>query len=326
MTAMVTRWEVEKAVKASNIDITGRGILMILLSESNSGTAEIPPNHAPTFTDLERITGASRSTLVEWMRALSAGGWVSKLVVEGESRTGFALSVGDPDAARAPRKRAEKTAESVNVPTPHPATGDDAACRQAIRPNVGSVPPGDTERAARRYGGMPPGDTPSGSLLFRNSPTESSTTNPTLNPRLFAEGEKPATKKQAAKPKRVEPIREDVERICEHLAQRVIENGSLATVTDTWRREARLLLDKPRPIPVTVEKVIALIDWCQDSEFWAPNIRCMKTFRKQYDGLRLRALNEYKQGRLNGGLKSNGHQPYTNPADQSEYDEWTVNQ
>lgn len=46
----------------------------------------------------------------------------------------------------------------------------------------------------------------------------------------------------------------------------------------------------------------------------------MKSFRKQYDGLRLKALNEFKQGRRSGGLGSSTHVPYLDPEDQSVYD------
>jgi hypothetical protein len=321
---MTSRWEVEKAVKASGMEPTGRHIMLTLLSEANASTAEIPPSHAPSYTDLEKMTGLSRSALIEWMTALTNAGWVSRKQIEGEPKTAVALSVGESKATRPPRRRASKPATTPHFPTPRKPTSIDAAYRQAVQGETNAIPPGGTNHTAERYDTVPPGGTVNQGHLIKNSPTESSTTNSTLTPPLFAEDAPPAPKKRAPKPRKPETYREDVERICAHLAKRVIANGSAAKVTDSWRREARLLLDEKRPIPVTVEKVIALIDWCQADDFWAPNIRCMKTFRKQYDGLRLRALNEYKQGRRNGGLGSNGHQPYRNPTDHSEYDDWTV--
>jgi DNA-binding transcriptional ArsR family regulator len=123
----------------------------------------------------------------------------------------------------------------------------------------------------------------------------------------------PPSSAKPPKPPKAEPYREDVERICKHLADAVIANGSPATITDAWRREARLLIDTERPFPVTVEGILALIDWCQKDAFWSANVRSIKTFRRQYDALRLKARSEYKTSR------PSGHQPYRNPADASAY-------
>lgn len=121
--------------------------------------------------------------------------------------------------------------------------------------------------------------------------------------------------KKARKAPKPEPRRDDVERICQHLADRIVGNDSpRPTITETWRREARLLLDEKRPTPLTVEKVIALIDWCQDDPFWKSNIRGMPKFRAQYDALRLRALAEFEAAKRrgeqpNGSQAANGAIP-----------------
>ncbi len=88
------------------------------------------------------------------------------------------------------------------------------------------------------------------------------------------------------------PPREDVERICAHLVDRIVSHGSNPpAITYEWRTAARLLLDKDgRP----EDKVHAAIDWCQDSEFWHSNIMSMPALRKQYDRLRLQALKEQR--------------------------------
>jgi len=88
------------------------------------------------------------------------------------------------------------------------------------------------------------------------------------------------------------PPREDVERICAHLVERIVSNGSNPpTITDEWRTAARLLFDKDgRP----EDKVHAAIDWCQDSEFWRSNIMSMPALRKQYERLRLQAQKEQR--------------------------------
>lgn len=293
----------EKAVKASGIDITGKCILLVLLSESNANTAEIPLNHTPTFSDLEKSTSASRSTLVEWMRALTAAGWVRKLSVEGGSRAGYALSVGDPNACREPRKRAAKAGSGGSTPALFSATDADEACRQAVQGAEGGMPPGDTSHAARRYAPMPPGDTPDDGVLIRNSPTESSTTGLTLNPELFdQEGSTPAPTKKR-RPRKPEEPRDDVQQICEYLVDHVVSTGSKRpTISDKWRTEARLLLDENRTPKATPERVIALINWIKTNEWWRAKVLSMPKLRANYDEIRLDAVRDFnrKQGRLGG--------------------------
>lgn len=108
------------------------------------------------------------------------------------------------------------------------------------------------------------------------------------------------------------PPRDDVERLCEHLADRVAANGSKRPdITQRWRDAARLLMDRDRR---TEKQIHAAIDWCQDSEFWRANIQSMPTLREKYDTIRLQAQ------RTPGGRASPAHEPYRNPKDQSAYD------
>lgn len=81
--------------------------------------------------------------------------------------------------------------------------------------------------------------------------------------------------------------RPDVEALCEHLRRRLVDNGRQnITITEDWRTNARLILDRDNRPPAEAH---ALIDWCQDDTFWRPNIGGMSKFRKQYDTLRLQA-------------------------------------
>ncbi|MFF8716200.1 HNH endonuclease [Streptomyces sp. NPDC015184] len=83
------------------------------------------------------------------------------------------------------------------------------------------------------------------------------------------------------------PDRDDVERICQHLADRVEGNGSKRPeITKTWRTAARLMLDKDGR---TEEQVHRCIDWCQDNGFWRSNVMSMPKLREKYDQLRLQA-------------------------------------
>lgn len=109
-----------------------------------------------------------------------------------------------------------------------------------------------------------------------------------------------------------DPPREDVERLCAHLADRVEANGcKRPAITRKWRDAARLLLDKDGR---TEEQIHRAIDWCQDDEFWRGNVMAMPKLREQYDRLRLQAAR--------GSPNSAGsHQAYRNPTDPSVYHE-----
>lgn len=86
------------------------------------------------------------------------------------------------------------------------------------------------------------------------------------------------------------PLREDVEKLCNHLRDRIVDNGSKEpTIGKKWRDAARLLMDKDGR---TFEQAMACIDWSQSDGFWRGNILSMPTLREKYDALRLAALKE----------------------------------
>lgn len=88
--------------------------------------------------------------------------------------------------------------------------------------------------------------------------------------------------------------REDVERLCKHLADRVESNGSKRpTIGKTWRDAARLMLDRDQRTELQIH---AAIDWCQNDEFWRANVMSMPTLRQKYDQLRLKAQQEQGKG------------------------------
>lgn len=83
------------------------------------------------------------------------------------------------------------------------------------------------------------------------------------------------------------PRREDVEQLCEHLADRIEANGSRRPqITSRWRDAARLLIDRDSR---AADEVHRAIDWCQDDEFWRTNILSMPKFREKFDQMRLQA-------------------------------------
>jgi hypothetical protein len=81
--------------------------------------------------------------------------------------------------------------------------------------------------------------------------------------------------------------RDDVERVCDHLADRIEANGSKRpNVGKGWRDAARLLMDLDGK---SERQVHNMIDWCQNDEFWRGNVLSMPKLREKYDQMRLRA-------------------------------------
>lgn len=95
--------------------------------------------------------------------------------------------------------------------------------------------------------------------------------------------------------------RPDVDRVCDHLRNRVIEGGKPAhrvTITKGWRDAARLLMDRDG---VTEEEIHRAIDWVQDHAFWKSNVAAMPKLREKFFELRARAENERDRSRPNAG-------------------------
>jgi hypothetical protein len=88
-----------------------------------------------------------------------------------------------------------------------------------------------------------------------------------------------------------EPRRDDVERLCERLADHVETNtGRRPTITKGWRDSARLLIDR---------------DKCQADEFWRSNILSMPKLREKFDQLVVKSGVVSRPHLL---LAPNGHQ------------------
>lgn len=108
--------------------------------------------------------------------------------------------------------------------------------------------------------------------------------------------------------------REDADRLCTHLADRIEANGNKRpAVTKEWRDAARLLLDADNR---TEDQAHKAIDWCQTSEFWRKNILSMPKLRTQYDRLRMDAEDELR--RLAAGRPAASRQDLFDRARQRE--------
>ena len=88
--------------------------------------------------------------------------------------------------------------------------------------------------------------------------------------------------------------RDDVLRLCDHLADRIEANGSnRPTIGKGWHDAARLMLDRDGR---TEQEIHGAIDWCQQDEFWRSNILSMPKLREKYDQLRLQAQRQGRAG------------------------------
>jgi len=86
--------------------------------------------------------------------------------------------------------------------------------------------------------------------------------------------------------------RDDVDRLCEHLANRIAEDGSKRpAIGKTWRDAARLMLDKDGRTEAEVHQAI---DWTQNHHFWRTNVLSMPTLREKFDRLRKVAASEQR--------------------------------
>lgn len=82
---------------------------------------------------------------------------------------------------------------------------------------------------------------------------------------------------------RVEEVREDVDRLLDRLDDRIRENENVVPNRNKRNRDAmRLLLDRDG---WTEEQIGYTIDWCQNSEFWRPNILSASKLRAKFPTL-----------------------------------------
>jgi hypothetical protein len=89
-----------------------------------------------------------------------------------------------------------------------------------------------------------------------------------------------------------QPVRPDVEALCARLHEKLIDTDykPLPKITDQWRTQARLILDKDER---NLDQALRLIAWALDNEFWSTNIASMGKFRTQYPKLLAAAQREH---------------------------------
>lgn len=139
------------------------------------------------------------------------------------------------------------------------------------------------------------------------------------NPSLSVTATPPPDEPPASKPKgsqkpkastesKAEPEpRPDVEALCNRLAEMMITRGCRKpNISDRWRDQARLLLDKDG---VHFQFAYDVLEWSQRTEFWQPYILSMPKFREKWDTLQQQAQ------KACGPHPNNGQPPATTGAE-----------
>jgi hypothetical protein len=84
-----------------------------------------------------------------------------------------------------------------------------------------------------------------------------------------------------------EAHRDDVESLCQELADLIVANGSRRpAVTKKWRDAARLMLDRDG---IPFDMIMGAIRWSQGNDFWKAHILSMPKLRDKYDTMRLQS-------------------------------------
>lgn len=72
----MTRWDVERALLASEVSSQARLVALVLLTLSDAHTCVIPAEFTPSLTRLVKLTTLGLSTVKRALNELEAGGWV----------------------------------------------------------------------------------------------------------------------------------------------------------------------------------------------------------------------------------------------------------
>lgn len=291
---MTTKWEINKAVRASGLPAAARLLMLTLSDIAEAGTAEIPERHTPSLRVLAAETGLSPATVKRHLDTLEESGWIVRTRPEIEAarrdhaRTQYRLSI--PHSS----ERAKGMAHHDNSL----AHGEPS--------NAEGMAQDEPRHSSPRAKGMAHHEPPPYIPDHYQISTTNSSSQPATKPKKPPRQPKPST----------EPERPDVERLCAHLAERIVANGCKPpTITNQWRDEARRLIDIDGR---TEDQIIRCIDWATNDSFWRRNILSMPKLRAKYDQLRLAAEDE--RNRTQARASPGRHQTYRNPQDPSIYE------
>jgi len=249
--------------------------------------------HLPTFNTHQKISHPTPSRIPCCLRHEGPAGGPrpgsgnSPEGSGGMPESGDAAPFGGQAEARQASERRERGTSSTS-PDSSGKTPESSGISQP-RARAGARTPEVEVEVERELG---KGELPSSSPTAAPSPDEQ-----TAAAAGQSELAKPGKPKRAKKP---EPPRADVDALCQRLAELMVANECKPpTISDEWRRETRLMLDRDGR---DFDKAMALLEWSQNDPFWKGNIHSMPTFRAQYDKLRQKANAEWE--RTHGSVPS----------------------
>lgn len=110
MNAENVKWQVNLAVRRSNLPPAARLIMFVLSDRADAKTGVIPDKHSPSLAELAEDTGYGESTVKTQLLDLERLGWVTRLRPDASQRarhisTRYRIQVGDAGERREPAKR-----------------------------------------------------------------------------------------------------------------------------------------------------------------------------------------------------------------------------
>lgn len=135
------KWRVNRAVRASNLPSPGRLIMLVLSDMADAKTAEIPESHTPSLPDLVSQTGLGEATVKRHLSALEDLGWLVRMrPTAGEQArhkpTRYRLALPAGGSERAPARAQSEPSVQVSGAQSGPGRG-----LTVIRPGAQSGPP-----------------------------------------------------------------------------------------------------------------------------------------------------------------------------------------
>lgn len=120
-----TRWDVERAVMASDLPANARLVALVLCAATARGTVVVPPEFSPSLDRLASRTGLGRATVARELNRLEAGGWAIRHRASGV-RTWYTLAVPtSPTAGRVPERDGYQSHDGTGT---RPAAGPNQKC------------------------------------------------------------------------------------------------------------------------------------------------------------------------------------------------------
>lgn len=140
MSADNVKWQVNKAVRASNLPSAARLVMLVLSDMAEVKGGYVPAKHSPSLADLARQTGLGESTVKAQLTVLEELGWVRRTRPSGAERarhqqTYYQLAVGSsgeerPVLKRKPRAKSKPSDEASEGQEQAIGEGQDVAPKE----------------------------------------------------------------------------------------------------------------------------------------------------------------------------------------------------